>query len=166
MQALHAQGGPERFTHRKTWINKCRRRMRKCFNTTIRSIFRTNLTDYISKWLTLALIIRSIRVVPEAQERRTTSSYNLAQAEWMAGCLQWVQIGVGTSWNITLQNGPDCEVHGIDIVPGEWPHLLVPKALETVLAPPLRHISCVSWRTILCEDEIIQWAKEKLCPAT
>lgn len=77
------------------------------------------------------------------------------------GCLQGVQIGVGTSQNVALQNGPDSEVHRIDIWIWWWPHLLVPEAWEMVLARLLSHIRCVSWSPVHCEDEIIpKWFSE------
>ena len=74
---------------------------------------------------------------------------------WLNDCLQGVQIGVVTSWNIPFQNRPDSKVHGIDIRTWGWPQLLDPKASEMILASLLGRIRCVSWSTVLFEDVIV-----------
>ena len=55
---------------------------------------------------------------------------------WLNDCLQGVQIGVVTSWNILLQNRPDSKVHGINKMAWGCPHLLVPKPSWFGPSPP------------------------------
>ena len=55
---------------------------------------------------------------------------------WLNDCLQGVQIGVVTSWNISLQNRSDSKVHGINTRRCSCPNFLIPKPSWFGPAPP------------------------------
>ena len=71
---------------------------------------------------------------------------------WLNGRILCIKIGIGAIWNKLLQSKPDSRVHETNFRAWRWSLLLVPKALEIILALFLGQIRYVSWSTVLCED--------------
>ena len=93
---------------------------------------------------------------------------------WLNDCLQGVQVGVVTSWNIPLQSWPDSKVHRINIRVWRCPHLLVEDPSRIGPAPPhwqpkaqgpLCEQTHRPVRRFICSQKLL-WGKEELFFAT
>ena len=153
--------------------NNTRRRMKKCFYKTLQE-FSQNIMSR-PNFESAAFCFDEYSETGFHWCARPTHQFSIQLGpSWLNDCLQGVQVGVLTSWNIPFQNIPDSKVHGIYIRAVGCPHLFVPKS--SWFGPALPHWQPKAqgplcemkhrhvWRFI-CSQNFL-WAKEELFSVT